>query len=602
MSRGLLPSLGRQVVHQPRQGLASGRGSSLPPDGLLCNYSPHLCHGQRLQGYEFCIRHILEDKSAPYKPCAYTVETGGGQGCPRAAPRTSRGEGYCREHSRAVVSARSRLAKKRGGGANQALQESLGHYKKGRIGEGGGECRLGQIVLAGERAEESEDEGVRVGDTWAGDGESEGESVDSEGEESLKHAGVFTGEEVMRTMRDKLIRLQKLYIEQFGRLGHQLREGRRGYLAQVREEREAGLMNISSQPKDNTQYSKMKALTHYHAPAGREALLAARLREKRAVASGGKGSTAPPSPCQHHLTSTTKCGEGVVPMARYCPKHILEQQGQVLYRQCGAITDKDDGPCEVPVPGIFSHSTCVFHVKMLPRVVGDVTQSSVRNAAEVTDAFCNIGDETKNIINGQAEFNDMDVDVVKDEVVDSKDEIALYATHTSNEIPNDNLPATEVKSEPICPKSPPPQSPTTENPSPPEQPRTVTSGGSVLGQGTIVTDTTVQGTIGQVPPVFCSPPVPVTDQPDAPRPADPPGPATVQSDTPGPATVQSDTPGPATDQSGTPGPATDQSDIPGPATDQSNLPGPATDQSDTPGPATDQSDTPGTVKSAAPGP
>jgi len=586
MSRGLLPSLGRQVVHQPRQGLASGRGSSLPPDGLLCNYSPHLCHGQRLQGYEFCIRHILEDKSAPYKPCAYTVETGGGQGCPRAAPRTSRGEGYCREHSRAVVSARSRLAKKRGGGANQALQESLGHYKKGRIGEGGGECRLGQIVLAGERAEESEDEGVRVGDTWAGDGESEGESVDSEGEESLKHAGVFTGEEVMRTMRDKLIRLQKLYIEQFGRLGHQLREGRRGYLAQVREEREAGLMNISSQPKDNTQYSKMKALTHYHAPAGREALLAARLREKRAVASGGKGSTAPPSPCQHHLTSTTKCGEGVVPMARYCPKHILEQQGQVLYRQCGAITDKDDGPCEVPVPGIFSHSTCVFHVKMLPRVVGDVTQSSVRNAAEVTDAFCNIGDETKNIINGQAEFNDMDVDVVKDEVVDSKDEIALYATHTSNEIPNDNLPATEVKSEPICPKSPPPQSPTTENPSPPEQPRTVTSGGSVLGQGTIVTDTTVQGTIGQVPPVFCSPPVPVTDQPDAPRPA----------------TVQSDTPGPAKDQSGTPGPATDQSDVPGPSTDQSDTPGSSTDQSDKPGPAGLASATPGTVKPAAPGP
>jgi len=602
MSRGVLPSLGRQVVHQPRQGLASGRGSSLPPDGLLCNYSPHLCHGQRLQGYEFCIRHILEDKSAPYKPCAYTVETGGGQGCPRAAPRTSRGEGYCREHSRAVVSARSRLAKKRGGGANQALQESLGHYKKGRIGEGGGECRLGQIVLAGERAEESEDEGVRVGDTWAGDGESEGESVDSEGEESLKHAGVFTGEEVMRTMRDKLIRLQKLYIEQFGRLGHQLREGRRGYLAQVREEREAGLMNISSQPKDNTQYSKMKALTHYHAPAGREALLAARLREKRAVASGGKGSTAPPSPCQHHLTSTTKCGEGVVPMARYCPKHILEQQGQVLYRQCGAITDKDDGPCEVPVPGIFSHSTCVFHVKMLPRVVGDVTQSSVRNAAEVTDAFCNIGDETKNIINGQAEFNDMDVDVVKDEVVDSKDGIALDATHTSIEVPNYKLTATEVKSEPICPKS-----------SPPEQPRTVTSGGSVLGQGTIVTDTTVQGTIGQVPPVFCSPPVPVTDQPDAPRPATDqsgtPGQATDQSDTPRPATDQSGTPRPATGQSGTPSQIADRSDTPGPATEQSDTPGPATDQSGTPGPATDQSDTPGTasatsgtVKPAAPGP
>jgi hypothetical protein len=60
----------------------------------------------------------------------------------------------------------------------------------------------------------------------------------------------------------------------------------------VREEGEAGLKNISSQPKDNTQYRKMKAV---------------------AVA-----------PCQHHLTSITKCGEGVVHIARYCPTHGLK--------------------------------------------------------------------------------------------------------------------------------------------------------------------------------------------------------------------------------------------------------------------------------------
>jgi len=396
------------------------------------HFSPHLCHGQRLQGYEFCIRHILEDKSAPYKPCAFTAESGG-QGCPRAAPRTSRGEGYCREHSRAVVMARSRAGRKRGGGANQALQESLGHYKRGRIRERLGEARLGQLVLAGEKGEESEDEGGRVGDTWPGDGESEGESVDSEGEESLKHAGVFTGEEVMRTMRDKLIRLQKLYIEQFGRLGHQLREGRRGYLAQLREEREAGLMNITSQPREETYYSKLKALTHYHAPAGREALLASRLREKRAVASGNRGSVVPPSPCQHHLTSTTKCGECVVPMTRYCPKHILEQPGQVLYRQCGAITDKDDGPCEVPVPALFQHSSCVFHVKILhPAVKEDVKSNAFRGEGEVKDAFYNVDDVKMEVMNGQDNILGIGdvVNVVKDEMLDVKD-VVLEVANTN---------------------------------------------------------------------------------------------------------------------------------------------------------------------------
>lgn len=270
--------------------------------------------------------------------------------------------------------------RKRGGAAVTSLhlQDSLSHYKRARVGDSSPvETRLGQVVLAAERAEESEEEVVRLSDTYQGDGgDSEPESVDSESEESLKHAGVFTGEEVMRTMRDKLIRLQKLYIEQFGRLGHLLRESRRTYLAQVREEREAGLMNMSQQPGDPQTFSKLKALTHYHSPAGREALLATRLRDKRASVSGGKqGSGASslsvgssPAPCQHHLTSSTKCGEGVVPMSRFCPRHILQQPGQVLFRQCGALTDKEDGPCEVPVPAIFSHTHCVFHVKLQPAV------------------------------------------------------------------------------------------------------------------------------------------------------------------------------------------------------------------------------------------
>ena len=231
----MLPSL--HVPGQPK-GIATARRKNLPPDGLLCNYrydkkrsfnnslfntcnfSLHLCHGQRLKGYEYCIRHILEDKSAPYRPCAYSLETSHtSRQCPRAAPRSSRGEGYCREHSRAVVTASRRIVRKRGGGAVTALQDSLDQYKRGRLAEAG-EGRLGQLVLGGERVgqqDSEESEVIRVGDTWTGDdGDSDCESVDSEAEEPLKHAGVFTGEEVMRTMRDKLIRFVNIeYSEEF---------------------------------------------------------------------------------------------------------------------------------------------------------------------------------------------------------------------------------------------------------------------------------------------------------------------------------------------------------------------------------------------------
>ena len=72
------------------------------------------------------------------------------------------------------------------------------------------------------------------------------------------------------------------------------------------------------------------------------------------------------APCQHPLTSTTRCGQGVIPMSRFCPKHILEQPNQVLFRACGVTTDVSDGPCETPVPALFPHSTCVFHTRLLP--------------------------------------------------------------------------------------------------------------------------------------------------------------------------------------------------------------------------------------------
>jgi len=54
----------------------------------------------------------------------------------------------------------------------------------------------------------------------------------------FRHAGVYTAEEVALVMRDKLIRLQSLYIEQFKRLQHVMKERRRKYLHTFHKERE----------------------------------------------------------------------------------------------------------------------------------------------------------------------------------------------------------------------------------------------------------------------------------------------------------------------------------------------------------------------------
>lgn len=54
----------------------------------------------------------------------------------------------------------------------------------------------------------------------------------------LRHAGIFTAEEVIYIAREKLIRLQSLYIDQFRRLQYVLKEKRRKYLLALKKEKE----------------------------------------------------------------------------------------------------------------------------------------------------------------------------------------------------------------------------------------------------------------------------------------------------------------------------------------------------------------------------
>lgn len=70
---------------------------SSPVDGkLLCSYSDKICMQRRLNGYAFCIRHILQDKNAPFKRCQYVARYNGIQ-CTNAVP-ISENRLYCNSH------------------------------------------------------------------------------------------------------------------------------------------------------------------------------------------------------------------------------------------------------------------------------------------------------------------------------------------------------------------------------------------------------------------------------------------------------------------------------------------------------------------------
>lgn len=214
-------------------------------------------------------------------------------------------------------------------------------------------------------------------------------------ENPLKHAGAFSAEEVIRIMRDKLIRLQKLYIDQFQRLQYLLKEERRQYRVSLRKEHEAELMSIHRQPKesleDKVSYDHLKSLNHYNRPAGVEAVLHAKLMERRIRLSEANsnlmpnnvpgslaGKLAAPSSsatpyvqkCSFNITSSMRCGDVCIPMTKFCLKHILNDPNQVLFRKCGVVVASedeyqatDDGPCETPIPDVLDSSSCVYHTQ-----------------------------------------------------------------------------------------------------------------------------------------------------------------------------------------------------------------------------------------------
>jgi len=222
--------------------------------------------------------------------------------------------------------------------------------------------------------------------------DSDSESVDSESEDLLKHAAVYTAEEVAVIFRDKLIRLQSLYIDQFKRLHHVLREKRRDYLHAKRRHREstsvgmtdelsnqneatqctstAHASNVQLGPtnqisfanidnsnsvkcfqdkamhrmartaEDWTAHDKLVALKHYQRRFGCEALLHRQCRKRR-VSFSSEGDTSLDS-CHLPLCSfisldngkEVHCDLDALPLSRYCLHHITLDSCQVLYTKC----------------------------------------------------------------------------------------------------------------------------------------------------------------------------------------------------------------------------------------------------------------------------
>lgn len=307
----------------------------------LCGYTHRICLQNRLEGYEFCIRHILFDKNAPFKQCSY-VHPQSNKRCPNAARRTERKDStLCPWHIKKLCLKRKqaerlshRPVRDTASSPSKSmprLLRDLEHYcpeehEKRRRAHfwtkqeeettiATDELRM-RIAEAAASLHESDDDPA-VDQTLRGDiVDSDSESADSEAEDPLRHAGVFAAEEVSSILSDKMHRLQNLYIQQFRHLKFLLRDKYRAFCLATLMDKDCLLPEMLSE----ADAEKLRALRKYHKYQGKEALLKRQAKEKRRALSDGQQSQPSVTTCIYVDKDNSICSNRSLPATHYCRK------------------------------------------------------------------------------------------------------------------------------------------------------------------------------------------------------------------------------------------------------------------------------------------
>ncbi|XP_023654702.2 KAT8 regulatory NSL complex subunit 2 [Paramormyrops kingsleyae] len=408
--------------------LPSSRGRVTPAsrtqEQQTCSFTQRPCSQPRIEGLEFCIKHVLEDKNAPYRQCSY-VSNKNGKRCPNAAPKPEKKDGvtFCAEHAhRNALALQAQMRKACSGPSPELLLSQLSGYSRPESGaqsQDGGRSEASRVLDEDSWSEEDQDP-VVLDQTWRGDPDSEADSIDSDHEDPLKHAGVYTAEEVALITREKLIRLQSLYIEQFKRLQYLLKEKRRRYLHSRKVEHETigsslltGPEGLSIKERDNLK--KLKALRRYRRRYGVEALLHRQLRERRLAATEGVSMQVHAARSSQRCISFVdgaRCPNQCLPMTRHCVSHIYQDSHQVLFKMCPGLKDV---PCTRPVHmGQSEEPRCPLHLSLPPPLYQPEPEPLVPEqlAPAPLDMYLSVA-ELQPTENLPLEFSD-DLDVVGD--------------------------------------------------------------------------------------------------------------------------------------------------------------------------------------------
>lgn len=346
----------------------------------------------------------MNDKTAPYRQCTY-VHSVTGRRCTRAAHKVDRRASPLCQYHRALrlnaPTSQPPVLLEETSSESKGLLEDLAHHDPSNdqtpstntfwLPKPDGSavpspmlCKILQKYNAQRLAEDkAQIELPTIEDIAArhNNADSDTESVDNN-LDMFKHASVFTEEEVTRTLRDKMIKLRRLYIEQYGHVQYILKEKRLKYIqAQRMEDELYGEQYSFRNNRDSPDYHKLRAMLRYHKTFGPESLLQEQAKQKRMSRPPTVGPHSHPcvqNQLQGEKETTSEapvevkqkrtqicifsktpqgCDKPCLPLSPYCKKHILFDTKQVLFRPCAGGMP----PCLNPVVSFVRKNKCRLH-------------------------------------------------------------------------------------------------------------------------------------------------------------------------------------------------------------------------------------------------
>lgn len=404
----------RERVPTGRRGRPSKSMIAAAMERPFCAYLHKICLNNRLEGHKYCIDHIMNDKTAPYRQCTFIHHTTGRR-CSRAAHKVDRrASPLCQYHKALRLNAppqqqyqpnaNGQITSSDIKAAKRTLLEDLAHHKRPcppdetkpdsintywNSNENGTADPSGKLmnVLRNfnikrlkEDLEPLELPSAEEIATRHNNADSDSESVDNS-HDLFRNASIYTEEEILRNLRDKMIRLRRLYIEQYSHIQYLLKEKRLKFIQSQRTEDEiyGDVYSFRNYP-DNPEYPKLRAMLRYHRSFGSDSLLQDKAKkEKQARPSAitaphrhnhvnscqsseqtqlaqHDNATNAPTLCVLSKTDL-RCDKPNLPLSPYCKQHILYDNKQVLFRPCaGGIP-----PCLTPIASYTRKNKCWLH-------------------------------------------------------------------------------------------------------------------------------------------------------------------------------------------------------------------------------------------------